>query len=65
MKNLPDHFIKETCRIGQGPACCRYLMCSSNGFECAKLTSLAAYIDGRADQMNAKGDNCEGIAHPV
>lgn len=64
-KALPDQFTKDTCLLGTGATCCRYLTLGPDGFQCAKLTGLRAYIDGRAEQMSAKGDNCEGIAHPV
>ena len=36
-------------------------VCGSNGFECAKTTSLKDAIDARVNQMNAKSDNCGGV----
>lgn len=32
--------LKNTCKIGQENSCCRYIIVSANGFECAKGTSL-------------------------
>ena len=52
--------MKETCRIGQGADCCKYLACGPEGMECGKLSpGLKAAID-RRDDMTAKGDNCPG-----
>lgn len=53
----------KLCRIGQGAACCRYLVCGGRGFECEKHGELRATLDQRAaaGQMVARGDNCEGI----
>ena len=53
-------YVRDTCKIGQGADCCKYLLAGSNGFECGKLTELRATIDARTD-MNAKADNCDGI----
>jgi hypothetical protein len=55
--------LKEVCKIGQGEECCRYLTCGSKGFECAKNTPLQITLDDRVlkDQMNAQGDNCDGM----
>lgn len=55
-------FLSETCQLGSGSKCCRYLvMRGADGFRCAKLDpNLAFSIDVRAEQMNAKGDNCDG-----
>lgn len=59
---LGDDFIKATCKIGQGHACCRYLGCGPRGFECLKLTDTKAYLDKRVAEgtMTARADNCEG-----
>ena len=69
---LPVEYAKETCKLGQGSNCCRYLILGSEGFECAKLTSLKATLDARGDTMNAQGDNCRGkgeqtkkVNHPI
>lgn len=50
------------CKMGQGAECCRYLVFSSD-FACAKRSSVAATIDARVETMNARGDNCDGIAN--
>jgi hypothetical protein len=65
MKNIESHiptYIKDTCKIGQGHDCCRYLIMGSKGFECAKVTILKAHLDERVRQESivARGDNCEG-----
>ena len=59
---LTREYVLETCKLGQGAACCRYLVAGAEGFECAKLGSLRAGIDRRVGIMVAKGDNCEGKA---
>ena len=54
--------VKDICRIGQKADCCKYLMGSVKGFQCAKDPELEGFkdlIDGR-DDMVAKGDNCDG-----
>lgn len=55
-------FVKDTCKIGQGHDCCRYLLMGAKGFECAKLSKTGALLDSRvADKsMNARGNNCDG-----
>ena len=58
---LSPQQIIDVCKMGQGADCCRYLICSGNGFECAKTTSLKDIIDTRVNQMNAKSDNCGGV----
>lgn len=54
--------VENTCRIGQGEACCRYLAADAKGFCCLKHTSLKAHLDSRVatGTINARGDNCEG-----
>jgi hypothetical protein len=59
-----DEYRSTVCKIGQGSECCRYLTCGAQGFNCEKHTSLAWTIDGRVDQMTAKGDNCGGVYEP-
>ncbi|MGB7240679.1 MAG: hypothetical protein WBC93_01155 [Sulfitobacter sp.] len=56
---MDDEFVKDTCKVGQGATCCKYLM-MGNGWECAKASpSMKSTIDAR--DMNAKGDNCPGF----
>ena len=54
--------VKEVCRIGQGNACCRYMVIGAQGFECVKNTQMKGYLDSRVamETMVARGDNCEG-----
>jgi len=55
-------YVKNTCRIGQGISCCRYLVMGPGGFECVKKTSLKATLDFRvaSGTITAQADNCEG-----
>jgi hypothetical protein len=53
----------DVCRLGQGPACCRYIIGDGNGLHCGKLAkALKALVDKsvEAGTMNARGDNCAG-----
>ena len=56
---LNDH-VKNTCRLGQGAECCKYLSVSESGFNCEKLTDLGRQIE-MLTGMTAKADNCDGI----
>ena len=60
---ISDIHLKNICKIGQGKDCCRYIICSTTGFQCAKLTSLKDKIDKKVKSMSAQSDNCEGILH--
>ena len=62
LKSVPDGHVHRVCLIGQGDACCRYLVVGSGGFECAKLSSLRQTLDARVDarSITAIGDNCDG-----
>lgn len=55
--------VDDVCKIGQGKACCRYLLLGKTGFECGKLTSLKSTLDYRVkiNLIVAQADNCEGI----
>jgi hypothetical protein len=54
--------ITNTCKVGQGAACCRYLTMGSRGWVCCKTNrSLKRAVDQRASSMKAKGDNCAGV----
>ena len=56
--------IKDTCKIGQGNDCCRYLMMGPKGFECAKFGAAKSLLDARArnKDMVAQADNCDGYS---
>lgn len=60
----PDReWLDTVCKIGQGAACCRYVICGPNGFGCARwLSGLADQIDIRAGRgdMKAVAINCVG-----
>lgn len=58
-------YVKTTCKIGQGNACCRYLTMAPDGWDCEKHTELAAILDARvaAKTIVAQSDNCEGVVH--
>ena len=55
--------VKDICKRGGRAKCCRYLIAGTDGFECAKLTTLKPVIDNKVKkgQFTAKGDNCLGI----
>ena len=59
-----NHYVTVVCKIGQGAACCRYLVVGTTGFECAKLSALKLVLDERVQQrtMSAQADNCAGIS---
>ena len=54
-------YVKRICKLGQGAACCSYLVCGKQ-FECAKSTVLEETIESRRanGKMIAMGDNCQG-----
>lgn len=60
---LSDEYVKDTCKIGQGHDCCRYLAADANGFRCEKLGPLKGVIDSRVTYMIAQADNCKGVKH--
>lgn len=64
-ENFNDEYRSTVCKMGQGAECCRYLTLGGlSGWGCAKHTSMAWAIDQRAENMNAKGDNCDGVYAP-
>lgn len=54
--------LKDICKIGQGAACCKYLLAGENGFECAKTNGWKDIVDNnwKTVKHTAQGDNCEG-----
>jgi hypothetical protein len=64
LKNIPENMLTETCKIGQRSACCRFIVASGEGIQCAKLdATLAKQINESvtAGLFTAQGDNCEGL----
>lgn len=62
--SIPEDMIDSVCKRGQGHECCRYLTFGGGRFCCSKnVMPIKRLLDIRvADQdMNARGDNCEGI----
>lgn len=61
---IDDDWAKDTCKLGQGAACCRYLTIGANGWSCEKHSTLHFLLDARVESgtINARGDNCEGRA---
>jgi len=61
MNGINDH-VRNTCKIGQKSACCRYLVITPHGFDCVKNMEMRAYIDSRVamETMVARADGCEG-----
>ena len=50
------------CKIGQGAECCKYLVGSPFGFECAKYEGFKDIVDKSwNDTKTAQGDNCDGL----
>ncbi len=60
---IPAEHLEKVCKRGKGAECCRFIFYGKNGFECAKLTDLAAMLNERvrANDITARGDNCDGI----
>jgi hypothetical protein len=61
--DFPDiEWVKETCKIGQGYECCRYLTMHPAGWSCEKHSEMKKYLDMRVSigSMTARGDNCLG-----
>jgi len=55
-------WLRDTCKVGAGAACCRYVTMGAAGWGCAKVdATLKRAIDQRAASMKAQGDNCEGV----
>ncbi len=54
--------VRETCKLGKGAECCRYLSMGGTGFQCEKLGPIRGIIDSRMNNgtMQAQGDNCPG-----
>ena len=55
--------LEKICLMGQGNACCRYILGGRDGITCGKHTSLRETIDYKvaAGTFTARGDNCEGL----
>ena len=58
-----NNFLANTCKLGQGLSCCRYLVIATTGFECVKLSNIQHSIDFRVatGTMTAQGNNCDGL----
>lgn len=55
--------IKNVCKIGQGAACCKYLVVGHDGFECMKIdlkSKNVIDINWQQNEHVAQGDNCDG-----
>ena len=62
IETIEDTYLKNICGLGKGEGCCAFLAAGSKGFECLKGGSLEHTIRERLaiEDMNAKGDNCNG-----
>ena len=61
---IPVETLVNICRVGQGAACCRYIVSGGNGIECVKHEpNLNQQINERVREglFIAQGDNCEGL----
>lgn len=60
VQTLSDAHVEGVCRLGQGAACCAFLM-RQDGWFCAKIDAvLVSTITDRRPTMRAQGDNCSG-----
>lgn len=64
-QNLDIEHVRSLCKIGEGAACCSFLVCGPNGFECAKdpvNQGILPLLTQRREQkaMVALADNCSG-----
>lgn len=62
-KKLTDH-VQNVCKIGQGAACCKYLVMGTKGFECLKVTEWGKDLidDNWVKTVHvSQGDNCDGV----
>lgn len=56
---LTDEEVKDICRLGQGEKCCAFLVMSSTGFECIRMsypTNSTIFDRLKNGTMNAKGE---------
>lgn len=62
MADIPIKILRDTCKVGQGEKCCRYVVVGEHGIVCCKGSNLGHAIDVRVKEgkMVAKGDNCPG-----
>ena len=64
LTSIDEQMARQTCKIGQGHTCCRYLFAGPAGLECGKLNpEMKSYADQRVatGSFTAQGDNCDGI----
>ena len=59
LSDMTEH-IEGVCKGEGGSSACRYLCMGDGGIACAKGSVIQSVIDGRAESMGAKGDNCSG-----
>lgn len=60
----PHRWVRDVCKVGRGHACCRYLVGTPTGVECAKfIPQLREVLDSRVlnKTIVARGDNCPGF----
>lgn len=61
--SIPVGYVRNVCCIGQGVACCRFLILYGSHWDCAKVdAAFKTWVNDRArsGQMVAQGDNCPG-----
>ncbi|MBI4118341.1 MAG: hypothetical protein HY455_02315 [Parcubacteria group bacterium] len=58
-----EQHVREVCKLGQGEKSCRYLAMGGRGGWTCLRAKQKEYLDGRVanGQLQAKGDNCEGV----
>lgn len=65
-RRISQEYLISTCKYRQSELCCRYILFSSEklDFFCAKnITSVRKHIDSVAEEMKARGDNCNGLGN--
>lgn len=69
-EHIPLETVRSICKMGQGSACCSFLLAGMGGFVCAKAPGregVKATLDARrqAGSIGAMGDNCFGWPPPA
>jgi hypothetical protein len=57
-----SQWVVDVCKVGYGPACCRYLCPTPDGWSCEKASIIGRGIDEDVASGKCKriGDNCAG-----
>lgn len=61
---ISQQMAQDTCKIGEGRECCRYLFAGPKGLECGKLEpEMKNWVDAKVlrGDMVSLGDHCDGV----